>query len=68
MYEINKDNKRLMNRLNKIKSKDKIASIKSKEAELYNKNKMIYNKVQHELVHAKIKSENSRLIDRINRL
>lgn len=68
MFEINRDNKRHLERIRKIKHTNRMKEMKSKEAELYDKNKAVYNMVQHKLIQAQIQSENTRLISRLNKL
>lgn len=61
------NNRRLLERLDKIKQKE-TTYVKPKEHILYKNNKKIYDIIQRRIVMEKIAIENARLNQRINKL
>lgn len=66
-YEITMNNRRLLDRLEKIKLKEN-AYIKPIEPNVYKNNKKIYDFVQRKIAMDKITMENERLNNRISKL
>jgi len=60
------NNKRLYDRLNKIKLKEN-DYIKPIEKNFYEKNKKVYDYIQRQIVQTKISKENNRLNEKINK-
>lgn len=66
-YEINLNNKRLFERLMKIKNKEN-TYVKPVGANFYQSHKKMYDTIQRRLALEKVSLENSRLVNRINKL
>lgn len=66
MYEVNKNNKRLFDKLNNIRNQENHFIFKNKKVPINNKS--VYDNIVRKLLNEKIENENKRLEERINSL